>query len=226
MPLHAHSNVTPLWRHDLVTLHPASWISITNEHASLRSEPLVSEWRRRGWPLISRRSEPGERAGIPVGLPLPPSAGKRRLSFVVQDYQVIAVDRPPTLNAADRHVPDGWLPTLWALRVLATRHDVKARVFGGLGWSVITGLDYLTPSSDLDFLLYLRRDTDIASLLDDLAFVQASAPMRMDGELIRSDGAAVNWKELHAAKGDVLVKSMSGASLCTPMTFLHGGVAS
>ena len=29
----------------------------------------------------------------------------------------------------------------------------------------------------------------------------------LDGELMRDDGAAVNWREFHAGAGEVLVKS-------------------
>ncbi|KQV83888.1 hypothetical protein ASC90_19525 [Rhizobium sp. Root1220] len=193
------------------------------DHPRLQSEPFVLEWSRRGWPLISRRPEPGERIGISVGLPLPPNAGKKRLSLVVQEHQIQSVDRPPTLNSVDHRAPSGWLPTLRTLDSLASRHGIEARVFGSLGWSVITGLNYLTATSDLDFLFYFHRDTNLVSLVEDLARIESAAPMRLDGELIRSDGAGVNWREFDGATGDVLVKSISGATMSAPAVFRDGG---
>jgi phosphoribosyl-dephospho-CoA transferase len=106
-----------------------------------------------------------------------------------------------------------WCPTLDRLGKLALRHSVEARVFGSLAWRILTGLDYLTDRSDLDLLLDVRRETDLDRLVADIAAIEADAPMRLDGELMRDDGAAVNWRELHAGAGEVLVKSIDGVGL-------------
>lgn len=220
---HLHGNAVPPRRHDLISLEPASWASIFADNPHLRSEPLLSEWSRQAWPLITRRPEPGDAAGVAVGLPLPPYAGKKRLSFVIQEHQIRSIDRPPALNSVDHRTPREWLPTLHALDSLASRHGIDARVFGSLGWSVITGLNYLTITSDLDFLFYFHRDANVFALVDELARIQSAAPMRLDGELIRDDGAAVNWRELLGATGEILVKSISGTALCHPTAFVDGG---
>jgi phosphoribosyl-dephospho-CoA transferase len=220
------SNVVPPERHDLIFLDPGSWVAIFNDYPDLRSQPLTSDWSRRGLPLVARRPSPGEPAGIPVGLPLPPLAGKKRLSFVVQEHQIRSVDRPPALRSVGNRAPRAWLPTLFALEALASRRGISARVLGSLGWSVITQMDYLTAGSDLDFLLYLGPETNPGSLLHELAHIQCSAPMRLDGELIRNDGDAVNWRELFGATSDVLVKSIAGTRLCDPRIFFDGGTRS
>ncbi|MBV8261583.1 MAG: phosphoribosyl-dephospho-CoA transferase, partial [Paraburkholderia sp.] len=47
----------------------------------------------------------------------------------------------------------------------------------------------------------------LASLLTGLAEIDLRAPMRIDGELVRTDRAGVNWRELHAAPREVVVKT-------------------
>lgn len=143
----------------------------------------------------------------------PALAGKRRLSFLLQPDDIISIARPPLLNSASGSAPPVWCPTLDRLGKLALRHSVEARVFGSLAWRILTGLDYLTDRSDLDLLLDVRRETDLDRLVADIAAIEADAPMRLDGELMRDDGAAVNWRELHAGAGEVLVKSIDGVGL-------------
>jgi len=99
---------------------------------------------------------------------------------------------------------------------------VQARVFGSLAWRALTGLDYLTDRSDLDLLLYVRRDTDLRRLAAELAEIEAAAPMRLDGELVRDDAAAVNWRELHAGAREILVKTVGGVALVDTSLFLLG----
>ena len=106
---------------------------------------------------------------------------------------------------------------------LASRHGVEARVFGSLAWQKLTGLDYLTACSDLDLLLPLPR-SDLTRLTAELAAIEAAAPMRLDGELVRADGAAVNWREIHAGVPDVLVKSASGSPCSAQNSFLGSEV--
>jgi phosphoribosyl-dephospho-CoA transferase len=90
---------------------------------------------------------------------------------------------------------------------------MQARIFGSLAWCMLTGLDYLTDGSDLDLLLPVSRGTDLVRLTAELAAIEAVAPMRLDGELVRDDGAGVNWRELHAGVGEVLLKTSSGVTL-------------
>jgi phosphoribosyl-dephospho-CoA transferase len=62
----------------------------------------------------------------------------------------------------------------------------------------------------------------LAALLAELAACDAAAPMRIDGEVIRPDGAGVNWRELHAGAGEVVVKTASNVVLASPQAFLEG----
>jgi phosphoribosyl-dephospho-CoA transferase len=210
-------------RHDLIFVSPVAWRSLLQRHDDLAGEPLVVEWVDRGWPLIARRAMHGEADGLPLGLPLPPFAGKRRLSILMRADDIVSTAPPPSLGAAISAAPDSWQRTLGELASLAARHEIEARIYGSLAWRTLTGLDYLTDTSDLDLLLPFTRGSDLVGLTADLAATEATAPMRLDGELIRDDGAGVNWRELYAAARELLVKTASGAALLNANDFMDGG---
>jgi len=209
-------------RHDLIFVSPMAWRSMLDTRRDLATDPFVANWVDNGWPLIGRRATPGEAHGVGVGLPLPCFAGKRRLSFVIQPADIVSTAPPPALSAASQVAPRAWWPTLDRLDELASQHSVEARVFGSLAWRTLTGLDYLTDRSDLDLLLHVHRDTDLLRLAADVAGINAAAPMRLDGEFMRDDGAAVNWREFHAGAREIMVKTIRGVTLLDANLFLTG----
>ncbi|HWL69694.1 MAG TPA: malonate decarboxylase holo-[acyl-carrier-protein] synthase [Geminicoccus sp.] len=211
-------------RHDLAYVSPAAWRTLLRTHAELAEDPTVASWADRDWPLVRRRANPGEWQGVPLGLPLPPSAGKKRLAFLVPAEDIVAVVPSPSMVFASRAAPPSWRPTLLRLGQFAAQQGAEARVFGSLAWQAITGLDYLTGRSDLDFTLHVHRNTQLRPLADELARMEADAPMRLDGELIRGDGCAVNWRELHGGACELLVKTVAGVTLLDTGQFLSGRV--
>lgn len=209
-------------RHDLVFVNLRGWQAMFAGRPYLAGEPLTARWPEEGWPAIRRRPRPDEPSGLALGVPLPPSAGKKRLCLLLQSDDVLSVARPPSLHDACAAAPSAWRPTINRLRDLASRQAVEARVFGSIAWCLLTGLDYLTATSDLDLVLDIGRDTNLDRLSDELAAIEADAPMRVDGELRRDDGAAVNWRELHAGADQVLVKHIDGVALLDRCDFISG----
>lgn len=226
MPSPCKSSNRQVGRHDLVFISPRGWRSMLAKRGDLAVDPLVARWPDEGWPAIGRRAMPGEAPGVALGLPLPPSAGKKRLSFLVQPDDILSVALPPSLADVRGSAPPAWQPTLERLADLALHHSVEVRVFGSLAWRMLTGLDYVTSRSDLDLLLNVRPETNFDRLTADLAAAESEAPMRLDGELVREDGAAVNWRELHAGVGEVLVKHIDGIALLGRHQFISGGAIS
>jgi len=225
MNLHSTSPEVAMRRHDLAFVRPSAWCAQFIAREELKSLPLIAHWVDNGWPLIGRRGLPGEGHGIALGLPLPPFAGKRRLSFMMLREDIVKIDPPPALHIAAESAPLAWKPTMARIDALASRHAVDARVFGSLAWRALTGLPYLTDRSDLDLLLYADHITDIHQLVAELADVDHSAPMRLDGEVILKDGCAVNWRELHAGAEELLVKTACDARLLETNRFLSRAVA-
>ncbi|TXM70474.1 malonate decarboxylase holo-[acyl-carrier-protein] synthase [Methylobacterium sp. WL12] len=198
-------------RHDLFVVAPEAWHRLLAGRPDLDGVPHVATWARDGRPVIVRRRFPGEGDHLPAGLPLPPADGKRRIGLAVP-WTDATPSPPVTLAAARPAAPPAWHPTVDAVLALAAEYGVVPQVFGGLLWQRLTGLAYLSTTSDLDLLWPVpvtRR------LLDGLATIDANAPMRLDGEVVLPDGAGVNWRELRDTPpgGSVLAKGLDRVAL-------------
>ncbi len=150
---------------------------------------------------------------IPVGLPLPPGVGKLRLSFQLDPADIAGRLTARTLRAARGDVPPAWLPTVDTLLGLVDRTGVEPRVFGSLLWQGLTGLTYLSPTSDLDLLWPVNAPAVAARIVRSLAAIEQENPVRLDGELLLPDGGGVQWREWHGNPSEVLVKNLSGVEL-------------
>jgi phosphoribosyl-dephospho-CoA transferase len=181
--------------------------------------PLVGSWADRGWPVIVRRRGEAEDPGlVPVGLPLPPAAGKRRIALLLPPDGVLQRSPPLLLRTAARVADPGWRPTIASLLALGASIGVEPSAFGSLLWQHQTGLTYLSPDSDLDVLWPVPPGFDVLSLVFSIAELQREAPLRIDGEVVFPDGSAVNWRELwmaHQAADptSVLAKTIEGVRL-------------
>jgi phosphoribosyl-dephospho-CoA transferase len=210
----------PRWRrHDLLHVTPDAWASALSRSPSAIDLPLVRDWADRGWPVIVRRRDTAEESLlVPIGVPLPPQAGKRRVALLLQADGVKRHSSPPLLDEAARAAHSAWQSTIDALVALGRRTGVEPRAFGSLLWQHLTGLTYLSPSSDIDLLWPVPASFDISSLLFGIAEAQRHARLRIDGEILFPDGSGVNWRELWSALGakdraTVLAKTMEGVRL-------------
>ncbi|PZO75873.1 MAG: malonate decarboxylase holo-[acyl-carrier-protein] synthase [Sphingomonas taxi] len=194
-------------RHRLVYLDPARWDGILAAYPALHAIPMVVDWVGSGRPLIARRPICDDMAGrVPLGLPLPPSLGKQRLAFAVQPDAIVSDALPPLLSDALREAPAAWQATIAALVVL----DPETRCFGSLAWEHLTGLPYLSETSDLDLVWRVSKADAAARLVTALARIDAAAPMRLDGEIVTPKGLAVQWRELAFAAPELLTKAADG----------------
>jgi len=197
-------------RHDLLSVAPEAWRALLAARPDLDGIPHLADWAARGWPVIARRRLPGEDAAcIPAGLPLPPALGKRRIGLLFE--RAALTPRPGlSLDEARDTAPAAWQPTLDAL--IAHGADRGPRVFGALLWQALTGLPYLSATSDLDLLW---PGPVPQAFLDGLARIAARAPMPIDGEIVLPDGFGLNWRELLAAgpDGTVLAKGLERLEL-------------
>src|SRR5215469_12221920 len=174
----------PLMRHELLWITPEAWAEALRPQSGLTDEPCVRGWAERGWPVIVRRrfeNEPPDR--VPVGLPLPPSLGKRRIALSIS-WEGIA-DRKAfvPLRCALPAAPSAWRISLSTILALGEQAAVEPAVFGSLLWQHLTGLDYLTSTSDLDLLWPVSAGFCLRPLLEGLAAAEGPAP-RLDGEIV------------------------------------------
>ncbi len=202
--------MTGLARHRIVTLDPAYWASVVKARPEL--PPVVVEWVASGRPLIARRPTCGDGAGgVPLGLPLPPSLGKQRLAFVVPPDAILADAPPPLLAHAAKAAPEEWRATIAALVAL----DPGTRCFGSLAWAWLTGLPYLSATSDLDCLWTVADANAADRQVAAIAGIEADAPIGLDGELLAPTGHAVQWREWASGAHEMLVKAADGNRVIT-----------
>ncbi|SEH33408.1 phosphoribosyl-dephospho-CoA transferase [Methylobacterium sp. 275MFSha3.1] len=212
----------PFRRHDLVRVDPAAWAAWRADRPDLGAVPHLEGWAAAGRPLIVRRRVPGETGdAVPLGLPLPPADGKRRIGLALP-ASALAPAPVVTLAEAVARAPAAWGPSLDALTALGRRHGLVPRPFGSLLWQAVTGLTYLSASSDLDLLWPCPPPVPV-DLLDGIAAVAETAPMGIDGEILLPDGAGLHWRELRDAPedGSVLAKSLDRLVL-RPVGSLRG----
>lgn len=202
-------------RHTLIWVDPRAWREQCLRHPGIYPEKWASQWR----PFVVRRSLPQDPTGtVPAGLPLPPNEGKKRLNanFSVQD--IVAVSLMPELARARIVAPPQWQPVIVALLELQS----NMRVYGSLAWQFLTGLPYLSDTSDLDLLIDLP--TSAVNLKVQAARLREigrnAGGVRLDGEYVRADGLAVKWRELARPNGEVLIKGLGGVEIMPRETFL------
>ena len=211
--------MSTLERHMLVWLSEAGWDAARagqSQHSA-----TFTQWQRRKWPAVVRRQDVDASLDeVCLGLPVPPdSAGvKTRIALRVRASDVVRSTAATALRAA--------LPFsgAWHARLTALCDEASAlnlRVFGSLAMQALTGLQYVSPASDVDVLFHpaSRRALD-----DGLALLERHAKhVPLDGEIVFPGGAAVSWKEWqmamrHTAK--VLVKELHTVRLADTASLL------
>lgn len=215
------------YRHERIWLSSQGW-----QHACTAVEQVhlsdLERWAENDWPLVVRRSDVGyEVETIAVGLALPPAAqgGKKiRIALSVHPSDIARHEAPLLFADAMTAVPAAWQAAFASLS-----HDVAAahlefRVYGSLALQAITGLPYLTATSDIDVLFYPTTHVQLQEGLHLLAKYAQSLPL--DGEIVFPSGHAVAWKEWAEAvkspdKIKVMVKSMRTVSLLDVSALLH-----
>ena len=217
-----------IWRrHDLLRIRPDAWEDIFAALPKHARVEVLSSWAKKGHPFIVRRYLQGESHDhIPAGAPLPPYLGKQRITISVTSGSVAGRVSPVSLHAAGDQAPPAWAATICALLDLGNRYETEAHIIGSLLWQHLTGLSYLTDTSDLDLLW--PSSAVCRPFLQELAVIDRVSPVRLDGEVFLPDGSTVNWRELHgclegAGEKTVLVKSIKNIRIQAAGTILADG---
>lgn len=216
----------PLRRHDRVWL-AADWPAAVRVPPHAADAVALADWIAAGRPLIAARPVSSDPAGgVRLGLALP---GRRRVGLVVAAEAIRAVAPPLALQDAAMVAPDNWRGPLAGLAAALHAAGLAPRVFGSLAWQWLgcdgvegAGAAYLTPTSDVDLLLYPRDRAACVRAGDILDRFAAAFPApRLDGEFVLPDGGAVAWRELLGGPERILVKHLDRLAL-RPVTALFG----
>ncbi|WP_229219196.1 malonate decarboxylase holo-[acyl-carrier-protein] synthase [Duganella sp. BJB1802] len=210
-----------LERHMLVWLSEAGWQEVMRV-AEPRHKAALTLWQGQDWPAVVRRVDidapPDE---ICLGLPLPPdedTGEKVRISLRAQTAEISRTSPAVELRAALRSA-GSWRESLTALES-ETAH-LHLRIYGSMAMQALTGLLYLTPTSDIDILFHPRSREE---LHDGVALLSRHAThVPLDGEIVFPGGQAVSWKEWRTAMDNparVIVKELHGVRLVDTASLL------
>lgn len=215
----AGSALPPLYRHRLVAVSTAGWRSVLDRPWDDRASACLRHWAERELPLVVTRqpTRPGGADGpVALGLSAPPAWGRRALSLRLSPSMLGPTRQFPFAAEVLELLPRDARP---AVRTLVGRLEsagVRARAYGSFGWQRLTGLDYVHARSDLDLWCPVE---ETAQADEAAGHLLGCAPwaLRLDGELVFPDGAAVAWREWAAWRAGrtrgVLVKRLHGVGV-------------
>jgi phosphoribosyl-dephospho-CoA transferase len=223
-----------LHRHMLLRVDPFCWSRVLARSPGVpagSAAPWLQSWSARGWPVMVRRYLPAESTDvIPAAVSLPPQSRGSGFALRVLEEEIAATVPALALAAAEGAAPTSWLSTIRVLAAAGARCGSEPAVYGSLLWQWLTGLPYLTPRSDLDLCWPVDNEPQARSLTAELSRIAQDSPMRIDGELLLPDGAAVAWREyarcaLSADDQELLVKTMHTVSARTCRSLFARAVA-
>jgi phosphoribosyl-dephospho-CoA transferase len=209
----------PLRRHQLVFVSTAGWRDILGADWDDEVREGLVHWAKQGFPLVvTRQRVPRRNPSDPValGLCLPARWNRRLVPLQLPWSRVALFSEFPTLADALREVPKVDQPALRAAAAELGACGLRSRVYGSVGWQCVTGLRYVHERSDLD--LWVAVDGELEA--DEAAAVldRCKPPtLRVDGELMFTDGMATAWREWRTWRAgrcsSLLVKRLEGADL-------------
>lgn len=220
------STAALLQRHRLAWLGDAAWHEVLAQHDwDAPALACLMHWQQQQLPLVVARQPETipnlefTNAKVHLGLPMPNQWGRGRLSIAVPWSAVRAWGEFPDASTIQTLLPahqqTGWqqLCAQWQAA------DCQARVYGGYGWQLMSGLVYLRPTSDLDLLWPVRDAEHADRIVHSVSAYTPSEPApRIDGELVFPDHTAVNWREWQQWRSGqaqaILVKRIAAVQLC------------
>lgn len=208
-----------LYRHNRIWLSNRGWQraygAVDKAHL-----PEIERWATHDWPLVVRRSDVGfEVATVAVGLALPPDVGsgrKIRIPLSVHPDDIARHEAPLAFAHAASVLPLAWQLAFSDLSHELTAAQLEFRVYGSVALQAMTGLSYVTATSDIDVLFYPATHAQLQQGVHLLQKYVQNLPL--DGEIVFPSGHAVAWKEWAEAvkspdKVKVMVKSMRTVNL-------------
>jgi phosphoribosyl-dephospho-CoA transferase len=203
-----------------VWIRPECRAAVAAQVVDCEMHAQVAAWLEADRPLVVARQPVTDKDftdTIAVGLALPPAQGKHRIALVVAANDIVRYTPPLRLADAIAHAPAAWQPALAELDAAAIHIDLELRVFGSLAWQALSGLQYLTPQSDIDLLWHPLSNTQLQQGIELLARWEQDRGLRADGEVLFGGSSAVSWREWSTLKSSddqrVLVKRESSAEL-------------
>ena len=196
--------------------HSLVWIDAAAHWIALCKTPVarLRAWLEADRPAVAARLQGDEPASfVRLGIALPPSMGKQRLSFAAPRSAIKHVRGTLLLREIVDAFPASWLDDVRSLLAIASAIALEPRVYGSFAWQALTGDRYVGPTSDIDLVWRPCSTGQLDALTAALLRWERSTGRRADGEVVLPSGDAVCWRELSSESSRVLVKSASSVAL-------------
>lgn len=187
----------PLRRHQLMYLSGAGWQTVLGRSWDAEALACLQHWAAHRLPLVvTRQPLQPEVIGrhVTLGLSAPPAWGRRLLSLQLPPAALGWIDEFPFAAEVVKQVPGATRRKVRSLIGALERRGIRTRTYGSYGWQCLTGLEYVHGCSDLDLWFAVESTAQADEAVEQLL---ACVPpqLRLDGELVFPDGAAVAWRE-------------------------------
>ncbi|MGB8516818.1 MAG: malonate decarboxylase holo-[acyl-carrier-protein] synthase [Gallionella sp.] len=205
-------------RHALVWLREAGHAALIAQVTDGTRREFVRAWLAADRPLVvSRQPEEISSGMIAVGLALPPSLAKCRIALKLPRADIAKFAPPLQLTDVISNAPTEWRNALEKLAHAAKNIGIALRVYGSFSWQTMSGLSYVTTTSDIDLLWQARSPAQLQQGISLLLEWEQTSGLRADGEVLFGDDHAVSWREWSQTKSvnvqRVLVKRDHSAAL-------------
>ena len=215
---------TALPSNEKISRHALVWLR-ESDHAALLAQvendaqrEFVCAWLAADRPLvISRQPDGMSRDLLAVGLALPPSLGKCRIALKLSRADITKFAPPLQLAEVIFHAPIKWRSALQKLDCAAKNIGISLRVYGSFSWQSVSGLPYITATSDIDLIWQAHSPAQLQQGIALLSEWEKTNDLRTDGEVLFGDDYAVSWREWQQSNAEenarVLVKRDHSAAL-------------
>jgi phosphoribosyl-dephospho-CoA transferase len=210
-------------RNQLAYISTAGWadvVPVESVDTNPSAADCLAHWRAAGLPLVVTRqpcdAAAGREALVALGLPAPLQWGRRPLGMRTPAESIARLEFFPAPGAAIPLLPSALQSAFTTLCTALEHAGIQAHVYGGYGWQLLTGLDYLRATSDIDLSLQVR-DVDQADEAAQLVSALTVPHTRIDAELSFPDGravAALEWQRWRQGRvSQILVRSLRAVTL-------------
>jgi len=192
----------------MIPRHTLVWLRREPEAIVPEQQETVAVWHRAGRPFVTARTRCGEE--LSLGFCLPREAARpgpvRRVGARARAEWVDHREPPPPFTHWLGKKNPSW-------KVPEGIKSLQVRLIGSHMWELLTGDSFTRPESDLDVLVTLGEGESAETAVKVLGELDASAPMRVDGELSFPRHGEVNWREYASASPELLCKNTDGVRL-------------
>jgi phosphoribosyl-dephospho-CoA transferase len=166
----------------------------------------LRKWVGIGRPLIVRRPCVAENGNsVCVGLALPPDPVKRRLAFRLPVSCITIIADPPPWGLCKATAAFDVVNRVESIQSATAASGLSLLTFGSHAWQYHTVLSYVTPNSDIDFLIPINRRDSWKKFQQSMAEVDIRAN-RTDVEIVLNGDASFSWREFESSGTQMLFK--------------------